>query len=83
MDIRIPVRGRSLRLGFEVFSSTLIMSDSEQDTVLGKRIRNGGDASHSEDINAEPVEEDDDDDEVGPMPMPVDGVVKKKRKGAS
>ena len=64
------------------------MSDSEQDTsVLGKRVWNGDDATQSNDNEAtkpaEHVEEDDDDDEVAPMPMPVDGAVKKKRKGAS
>jgi len=62
------------------------MSDSERDaSVLGKRLRNGGDESRSngsEDSRPEPKEsiEEDDDDDVGPMPMPVDGV-KKKRKG--
>jgi peptidylprolyl isomerase domain and WD repeat-containing protein 1 len=63
------------------------MSDAELDTsVLGKRLRNGNDEPQnngSEDVGiVEPTEEDDD-DEVGPMPMPVDGAVKKKRKGTS
>ena len=64
------------------------MSDAEQDTsVLGKRLWNGDDAAQSKGNEgtrpAEPVVDDDDDDEVGPMPMPVDGAIKKKRKGAS
>jgi peptidylprolyl isomerase domain and WD repeat-containing protein 1 len=62
------------------------MSDSEQDaSVLGKRPRNGDEPQNndSEDARPPPPIEDDDDDEVGPMPMQVDGAVKKKRKGAS
>jgi peptidylprolyl isomerase domain and WD repeat-containing protein 1 len=63
------------------------MSDAEQDTsVLGKRLWNGEDAAQSNgNEGTRPTEavDDDDDEEVGPMPMPVDGVVKKKRKGAS
>jgi peptidylprolyl isomerase domain and WD repeat-containing protein 1 len=63
------------------------MSDAEHNApVLGKRPRNGNDepqSNGSEDIGpAEPTDEDDD-EEVGPMPMPVDGAVKKKRKGTS
>lgn len=65
-----------------------IMSDAEQDaSVLGKRLRNGEEDPQSngnESVNpAEPIDEDDDDEEIGPMPMPADEVVKKKRKGVS
>ncbi|KAF8231741.1 hypothetical protein L208DRAFT_1467638 [Tricholoma matsutake] len=60
------------------------MSDSQQDaSILGKRPRNGDQPQTNGSADAElvaPVEEDDDDEEVGPMPMPVDEAVKKKRK---
>lgn len=63
------------------------MSDSQQDaSILGKRPWNGDQPQTNGSADAElvaPVEEDDDDEEVGPMPMPVDEAVKKKRKGAS
>ncbi|TFK88196.1 peptidyl-prolyl cis-trans isomerase [Polyporus arcularius HHB13444] len=64
------------------------MSDTEQDTsVLGKRSRNGqevevGQAEDAErrDPNAMDAEDEDDED-VGPMPMPQEGhLAKKKRK---
>lgn len=60
------------------------MSDSEQDnSVLGKRSRNG------QNSEAEPAEDhqemaEDSDEDVGPMPLPAgaeDSIVKKKRKG--
>lgn len=60
------------------------MSDSQQDaSILGKRPWNGDQPQTNGSADAElvaPVEEDDDDEEVGPMPMPVDEAVKKKRK---
>ncbi|PCH40031.1 peptidyl-prolyl cis-trans isomerase [Wolfiporia cocos MD-104 SS10] len=69
------------------------MSDTEGDaTVLGKRVRDGDDASEdtervkAEDVDVPPAngEDDDDDEDIGPMPMPADGsgngAVKKKRK---
>ncbi|KAH8104727.1 hypothetical protein BXZ70DRAFT_611890 [Cristinia sonorae] len=63
------------------------MSDPEDNTVLGKRNRNGAnndekaeDSEMQADGNAAAAEEESDDD-VGPMPMPEgNGVVKKKRK---
>lgn len=64
------------------------MAEPDHDeSVLGKRGRNGTDDKHDADeavVNAAVQEEDDDDDDVGPMPMPVDAVggAKKKRKGA-
>jgi hypothetical protein len=65
----------------------LTMSDTEQDaSVLGKRPRNGGEDLQSNGnggVNpVEPIDEDDD-EEIGPMPMPADSVIKKKRKGVS
>jgi peptidylprolyl isomerase domain and WD repeat-containing protein 1 len=64
------------------------MSDSDNDnTVLGKRPRNRGDAEESPettDTAKMEVVEDESDDDVGPMPMPAgagNGAAKKKRKG--
>lgn len=58
-------------------------------SILGKRIRNGGqesDVNMSENAHPATVAGDDDsDDDVGPMPMPAEaanGGAKKKRKGA-
>lgn len=64
------------------------MSDAENDnSVLGKRARNGQDAEEEPEANESvkvDVAEDESDDDVGPMPMPAgagNGAVKKKRKG--
>lgn len=67
------------------------MSESAEDmqdaSILGKRERNGPndytepeEADHASKKMA--IEEESDDDDVGPMPLPADAVVaKKKRKG--
>ncbi|KZW01557.1 peptidyl-prolyl cis-trans isomerase [Exidia glandulosa HHB12029] len=53
------------------------MSDSEAQTVLGKRERDEG----NDPANGNgPVVDDDDDDDIGPMPMPDTGETRKKRK---
>jgi hypothetical protein len=63
------------------------MSDSHEQeaSVLGKRIRNAEDpASNGSEDGGLPhsVEENDSDDDFGPMPLPADGALKKKRRGA-
>lgn len=63
-------------------------SDEKHDaTVLGKRDRNGAKDGNASD-SAEPaskkitIEEESDDEDVGPMPLPAEAVItKKKRKG--
>lgn len=61
----------------------MIMSDAEQEnSVLGKRSRNGAEVSDEQPVKREGVEEPqvaqadaeaESDDDVGPMPMPVEG----------
>ena len=60
---------------------------SDEETVLGKRTRNGQDAEDEQKpMSPQDEEMDDSDDDVGPMPLPEgaggNGAVKKKRKGA-
>jgi hypothetical protein len=60
---------------------------SDEETVLGKRARNGKDVEEDQKpINPPNEAMDDSDDDVGPMPMPAstgdNGAVKKKRKGS-
>ena len=62
------------------------MADSEPQPTLRKRPRDGEDTiidSENGTSSAAAMVEDDSDDDVGPMPMDVDTVVKKKRKGRS
>ncbi|KAJ7863081.1 hypothetical protein B0H14DRAFT_2739235 [Mycena olivaceomarginata] len=59
------------------------MSDSEENTVLGKRTRKDdpdADTNSKQPRPNDPVDEDDSDDEQGPMPLPAAEAVKKKEK---
>lgn len=77
VDIYLRPDNRYLQVTFTIMT----MADTENDpTVLGKRVREGEDASNIPGAG-DSMQEDDDDDDVGPMPMPASGGTKKKRKG--